>query len=747
MKTTFRIRPWAWLGWVLAALGWPSAPGATDAVPSFRHDVLPVLSQSGCNSGGCHGALAGKGGFKLSLFGYNPDADHFAITRELRGRRVETTDPGRSLFLTKPTAALKHRGGKRFDVDSEEYRILADWITAGCPPPLDSDPELTSLDVTPSQTQRHPGQSVRLTVNARFSDGTLRDVTRWAKFTSTDETVASVARDGEVRVIGSGEGAVTAWFSSRIAIARITAPYSNQVPAEVYAKEPRAGILDELVLEKLRELNLRPSPPADDATWIRRAFLDTIGKLPTPAEVRAFVRDASPGKHERLADHLLNRPEFIDYWTYKWSDLLLITGSKLRPAAVEAYYQWVRDRVAANTPWDELARDLVTARGSSVDEGASNFYAIHQDPESMAENVSQAFLSLSINCAKCHNHPLEKWTNDQYYAFANLFARVRAKGWGGDARNGDGLRTLYVEPAGDLIQPRTGKPQPPAPLDAPPIPADDSGDRREVLAKWLTSTENPYFTRAIVNRVWANFLGVGLVESVDDLRASNPASNEKLLAALERQLIADRYDLKTLMRSILVSHTYRRSSEPLPENQDERRYYSRYYPRRLMAEVLNDAIADITGIPDSFTEIALNDGSTEKTGAYTNDTRALQLKDAAVKSYFLKSFGRNQREITCECERSNQPSLIQVLHLSNGSTINEKLAAPSSRVTRVLATNPTPAGFVEEAWMLCLSRPPTPAERGKFETWISEASPGERREVAEDIYWSLLTTREFLFQH
>ncbi len=719
----------------------------TDGPPSFRNDVLPVLSQAGCNTGGCHGALAGKGGFRLSLFGYNPEADHFAITREIRGRRIETTDPGRSLLLTKPTAALKHRGGKRFAVDSEEYRILAAWITAGCPPPRSDDPTLTALEVAPAESRQLPGQTVRLTVHARYSDGSQRDVTRWAKFTSTDETIASVDRGGAVQVIGSGEGAITAWFSSQIAIARITAPYSNQVPAEVYAREPRSGVLDELVLEQLQRLNLPPSPAADDATWVRRAYLDTIGKLPTPEEVRAFVRDGSPRKHERLADQLLTRPEFIDYWTYKWSDLLLITGAKLRPEALNAYYQWIRDRVAENTPWDELVRRVVTARGSSVDDGASNFYAIHQDPESMAENVSQAFLSLSINCAKCHNHPLEKWTNDQYYSFANLFARVRAKGWGGDARNGDGRRTLYVEPAGDLIQPRTGRPQPPAPLDAPPIEASDPSDRREVLARWLTAPENPYFTRAIVNRVWANFMGIGLVESVDDLRASNPASNEKLLAALARQLIQDRFDLKPLMRSILVSHTYRRSSQALPENREERRYYSRYYPRRLMAEVLNDAIADITGVPDQFTEIALNDGSTEKTAAYTNETRSIQLKDAAVKSYFLRSFGRNQREITCECERSNQPSLIQVLHLSNGSTINDKLAARDSRVTQILATDPTPARLVEDAWIRCLGRPPTEAERKPFESWLVNASPTEKREVTEDLYWSLLTTREFLFQH
>lgn len=480
---------------------------------------------------------------------------------------------------------------------------------------------------------------------------------------------------------------------------------------------------------------------------MRRAYLDTIGRLPSPEEARAFVADTKPQKHEQLADLLLARPEFVDYWAYKWSDVMLVTSSKLRPDAVAAYYKWIRDRVAENTSWDEFARRVVTARGSSIDDGATNFFAVHQDPEGMAENVSQAFLSLSINCAKCHNHPLEKWTNDQYYAFANIFARVRAKGWGGDTRNGDRKRTLYVEPHGDLIQPRTGRPQPPAPLDAAPIAADSTGDRRAILAQWLTSPENPYFARAIANRVWANFLGVGIVESVDDLRASNPASNEPLLAALAKFTVENQFDLKKLMRLILTSQTYRRSSDPLPENRDDQRHYSRFYPRRLMAEVLSDAVSDITLVRERFTEVALSDGSTQKTGAYKAGTRALQVADAAVKNYFLKTFGRNEREITCECERSNQPSLVQVLHLSNGSTINAKLAAEKCRVTQLLATGLPNEKLIEDAWMLCVSRPPSEKEAREIKALLDAAKPEEKRQVVEDLFWSLLTSREFLFQH
>ena len=387
------------------------------------------------------------------------------------------------------------------------------------------------------------------------------------------------------------------------------------------------------------------------------------------------------------------------------------------------------------------------ARGSSTQHGATNFFAVHQDPETLAENVSQAFLALSINCAKCHNHPLEKWTNDQYYAFANLFSRVRAKGWGGDSRNGDGVRTLYVESRGELLQPKTGRPQPPAPLDGEPLPLDDAGDRREPLARWLTAPENPYFTRAIVNRVWANFFGLGLVEPVDDLRTSNPASNEQLLDALCAFTIEHRYDLKQLMRLILLSETYARSSMPLPENRDDLRWFARAYPKRLMAEVLSDAIADVTGVRDRYTETVLADGSTQKLEGYDDDTRALELGDSSVKNYFLDTFGRNAREITCECERSSQPSLVQVLHLSNGSTLNGKLAAKEGRVTQILATDPAPATLVEDAWIITLSRKPTDAERKPFEDMLSKAAPEEKRQIVEDMYWSLLTSREFLFRH
>jgi len=735
------IRPMS--SWVLVLCLILPLFGLANEPPGFVHDVLPVLSKAGCNTGGCHGALAGKGEFRLSLDGYDPATDHYNITRETRGRRIEFASPARSLLLTKPTAALLHKGGKVLHEDSADYRLLVQWIQAGAPGPQADDPELDTIDILPANLQLRRGDQHSLVVMARFDDGSVRNVTPWVRWTSTDESVATIDdKTGEISVVGHGHGAVTAWYSSRIAIARVTSPYPTEVADAVFDKAPSRNAVDEAVLTQLRSLNLAPAPRCDDATFLRRAYLDVIGVLPTPAETRAFLNKPD---RDALIEQLLERPEFVDYWTYRWSDLFLISGKKLRPDAVKTYYQWLRKHVESNSPWDEIARDVVTARGSSVsvEQGASNFYAVHQEPETMAENVSQAFMGLSINCARCHNHPLEKWTNDQYYQFANLFSRVRAKGWGGDARNGDGIRTLFVEPAGDLIQPRTGRPQPPAPLDAPMLDPNDTGDRRDVLADWLTDPANPYFTRAIANRVWAALIGRGIVEDIDDLRLSNPASNEALLQVLAEHLVTADYDLKSLMRFILQSETYQRAAAP--DALGSPRSFAAAVPRRLMAEVLHDAIVQVTDVPSTFDQITLSDGSMRKTEFYPAGTRALQLYDSAVSSYFLKTFGRNEREITCECERSAKPSMTQVLHLSNGQTLNQKLADKRCRVA-ALSKMADPA-LVEEAYLLSLSRFPSEDERKALLELLAKTPAAERKTAVEDLLWALMTSREFLFQH
>ena len=719
---------------------------ASDRPLSFRHDVLPVLSKAGCNSGGCHGALAGKGGFRLSLNAYDPATDHYNITRENRGRRIEFADPARSLFVIKPTAAVRHKGGKFLHEDSDDYKLLIEWIQQGAPGPSTDDTELNRIELSPALSQLNKGDTQPLTVHAFFSDGTKRDVTRWARFTPTDATIAEVDEaTGLAKVIGYGEGAISVWYSGQIALARITSPWPSVIPDEVFARTPKRNVIDKRVIEQLRRLNLKPSKPSSDSEFIRRVYLDVVGMLPTPQETKAFLADTSETKRDDLIEKLLAQPEFVDYWAYRLSDLFLISSKKLRPLALKTYYDWLRGEIEKITPWDQLVRQVVAAKGDTLKNGAANFYSIHQDPETMAENVSQAFMSLSINCAKCHNHPLEKWTNDQYYSFANLFARVRAKGWGGDARSGDGARTLFIADRGDLIQPRTGKPQPPAPLDGQAIASDSTEDRREALADWLTSPENPYFTRSIANRVWANFFGRGIVEPVDDLRISNPASNEPLLQAISEHLAKNDYDLKSLMRLILRSETYRRSSTPLPENEGDQKYYSRYYPRRLMAEVLQDAITSVTRVSPKYNRITLSDGSTEGTSLYREGTRALQLSDSAVTSYFLKTFGRNEREITCECERSNKPSMVQVLHLSNGDTLNNNLRSKQSRVNTMITQSN--GDIIDEAYLLCLSRRPSDSERKRLQNIFEVAPETERRGVAEDLFWALMTSREFLFQH
>jgi hypothetical protein len=710
---------------------------------SFRNHVESVLSKSGCNAGACHGARAGQKGFRLTLFGFDLDADYSYLTRQAGGRRIVPSDPGRSLILTKPTGLIPHKGGVRFEPQSLEYRVLVEWIAAGVPGPSDTDPTIQSVEVFPKYSRQTVGAKQQLIVLARFSDAHVEDVTHWAKYTSVNMSVASVGDQGLVDITGSGEGAIKIWYLNHNVLAFLSVPYDNAVPAEVFANADRRNFIDELILQKLESLNLPPSPTADDATFIRRVFLDTIGVLPTADEVRAFLADTSRDKRDRLIDDLLARPEFVDYWTYKWSDLLLVTGDRLRPKAVEAYYAWIRQRVADNTPWDQFAREIVTASGSTLENGAANFYALHQDPTEMSETLSQAFLGLSINCAKCHNHPLEKWTNDQYYGMANLFSRVRAKGWGGDFRSGDGERIIFCDTQGELIQPSLGRPQRPRPLDAEPLAFDSTADRRIYLAQWLTSPDNPYFARAITNRIWANFFGVGLVEKVDDMRVTNPASNEELLDAAAGNLVEHRFDLKELMRAILQSAAYQRSSQSLPQNKPDERFYSRYYPRRLKAEVLIDALSQVTGVPTPF--------KTSDNKEVEKGTRALQLSDSSIASYFLSTFGRPERLITCDCERSDEPSMTQVLHIYNGDTLNQKLQAKDNRIDTLLSAGADESQLIDDLYLAALSRPPTETETTKLLAAFAETpraeSPAQQRPLIEDLYWSILSSREFLFNH
>lgn len=702
-----------------------AALSAASETPSFRNDVLPVMSKVGCNSGACHGAAAGRNGFRLSLRGYDPEGDYLALTREALGRRIVKTAPAHSLMLLKPTLTITHGGGKRFEVGSPEYQIIADWIAAGTPPPADSDPQVEHIAVFPARILMQPGAQLQLQVKARYSNGMERDVTRWVKYSSAHESVASVDDQGMVKTRGSGEAAVSVWYASKVSFARVTVPFAHDLAESVFQKTDRFNYIDDLVLEKLQELRIAPSALCTDEEFLRRVHLDTIGVLPTPTEVKSFLADARPDKRRRLIEELLKRPEFVDYWTYKWSDLLLVSSRKLQRNAVWSYYHWVRQGVAENKPWDRFAREVVTATGNTLHNGAANYFVLHKDPIEVTENMSQTFLGMSITCARCHNHPLEKWTQNQYYGMANLFARVSLKN-GTEA----GEVTVVTSSMGDLTHPRLGKPMLPQPLEGEPLGLDSSKDRRLHLAEWLTSARNPYFARAIVNRVWANFMGRGLVDPVDDLRATNPASNEELFQALTEDFVRRGFDIQHLIRTILQSATYQRSSRTNESNADDDRYYSHYLIRRLPAEVILDAISQVTRIPEEFE-------------GYPLGTRALQLADSQVESYFLSSFGRPPRAVTCECERQDDSNITQALHIINGKTLNDKLRASANLIDQLVQSASSDEALVEEIYLAALSRRPTAEEMGALKPAAAERD----RQTLEDLLWAVLTSREFLFNH
>jgi hypothetical protein len=711
---------------------------------SFANHVVPVLTRLGCNSGACHGALAGKGGAKLSLRGYDPATDHFVLTRQVLARRVNTQQPNRSLMLLKPTLAVPHGGGLKLEIGSPEFNLLADWIASGAPGVSPKDSHISRLEVFPGRAMLRSKDRLQVLVRAWYSDGHSEDVTRWTRFGSTEDLVASVDDAGVVTVNGNGEATITAIFSNLVASARIAAPFTAPIDDKVFVNSPRHNFVDEHVIAKLQSLRIPPSEQCTDREFIRRAYLDCIGVLPSPKEVQKFVADNRPDRRAKLIDALVQRPEYVDYWAYKWSDLLLISSRRLSQPAMRAFYQYVRQSVADNKPWHDFARDILTARGSNLQNGQANYFALHKDISDLTESTAVTFLGMSITCCRCHNHPLEKWTQDQYWGLANLFAQVQIK-------NGErgGELTVQSAPDGDVLHPRRGVPMPPTPLDSKPLPGGK--DRRAYFADWLTAPDNPYFAKALVNRVWRNFLGRGLVEAEDDLRQTNPPSNPELLDALAKDFIAHRYDVKQLIRTIMNSAAYQRSSAPVPANKVDDRYYSHYLIRRLPAEVVLDAYSAVTKVPTAFTKLSLGPtGGDTATGDYPLGTRALQLPDTQLISLFLDAFGRPERGQTCSCERQQEASVTQALHLNNGQTLNDKLRDPKSRVAEWATEKIGDGEVIRRIFQLALCRPPTPEEEARLAKLMADATrepQTTRREAIEDLFWSVLTGREFLFNH
>ncbi|HUI42301.1 MAG TPA: DUF1549 domain-containing protein [Terriglobia bacterium] len=713
---------------------------------SFRNDVLPVMTKVGCNSGPCHGAAAGKNGFKLTLRGYDPETDYYTLTHQALARRTDRLEPAKSLILLKPTLTIPHGGGRRFAVDSLEYRVMSGWIAQGMPAPRDSDPRVTRIEVLPREASLRPGAEQQLIVTALLSDGRSEDVTRWAKFDSGDEGVATVDPNGHVTMHGYGEAPVTVWYQSHVTFSRLRIPFPYRLDEAVFTRAPRHNYIDDDILKHLAVLHIPPSPPSGDAAFIRRAYLDAAGILPTPAEVEQFLNDPAPDKRVRLIDALMKRPEFVDYWTYKWSDLLLVSSNKLSDDEMWSYYRWIRAGVAANKPWSRFVNEIVTATGNTDQNGAANYWVIHRDPLDTSENMAQAFLGITITCAHCHNHPLAKWTQKDYYGMANLFARVRLKTFApGGFRTAVGPLfndvTVYSAPTGEFTDDRFMMVLPPKPLDAGALPENIPGDTRVYFAKWLTSPDNPFFARNIVNRIWRNFMGRGLVEPVDDLRDTNPSTNDELLDALVKDFTAHNFDIDSLIRTVMQSATYQASSEPLPENAGDDKYCSHYVIKRLPAEVLLDAYSQITQVPEKFE-------------GYPAGTRALQLPDTAVKSYFLNAFGRPAREQTRESERTSVPTITQALHIINGDTLNQKLRAPGSAIDMLLKLGFSDERIVDYLYLAAFSRHPTDAERTALVKALAAAeeqkAPGAddaRRAALIDMTWAMLTSEELMFNH
>lgn len=692
----------------------------------FRHEVNPVLTRLGCNQGACHGSQHGKGGFRLSLLGFEPADDYTQIVKSAEGRRVSPTFPEESLLLAKPTLAVAHAGGKKLEPGGREYRLLVEWLEQGAPAPADNDPQVTGLAVLPAHRVMDVGESQHLVVMATFSDGAVRDVTDDARFDTLNEGVAMLRPASRAEAVGQGESNLMARYQGRAAMALVTVPYARNRTFDF----PAANFIDELAAEKWREVGLVPSPPCTDAEYLRRVMLDVLGTLPTPDEVDAFLADTDPEKQAKLVDRVLDRPEYVDYWTLKWGDLLRVNSDKLGAQGMLAFNLWLREAFRSNRPFDRMVNELVTAQGSIYTNGPANYFRVADSKEELAETTAQVFMGVRLQCAKCHHHPFESYGQDDYYGLTAYFARIGTK-------NSDefGLfgreQVIFVARGGEVRQPRTGKVMAPAPLQSPA--SDDPVDRRRALAKWLTQPDNPWLARNVANRYWGYLLGKGLVNPIDDLRDTNPASIPRLLDRLAQQFVADGYDLQKLLRLILNSRVYQLSARTVPENRLDTTFFTHYTVKRIGAEALLDALNFATGTFEKFPRLPAG-------------TRAIALPDSTAPSYFLDTFGRPERAITCECERSSDPNLSQALHLMNSDLIQRKLSQAESRLGRMLQDPKlTDETLIQTLYKYAFARPATEAEVTTARAIVAEAP--DRVSGAQDLLWSLLNSKEFLFNH
>src|SRR4051812_5569128 len=675
-----------------------SADVSAAGPPTFERDVQPILTRFGCNAGACHGKARGQNGFALSLLAYDPDSDYAALTEEARGRRVFPADPAFSLVLLKASGEVPHGGGKKLPKDHFGYRLLKGWTAAGCPRAPAGAPRLVGIAVSPAERVLTFGAEQKLTVTARYSDGSTADVTHLAAFQSNDAVVAAVDADGTVKAGPlPGEAAVMARFMNHFAVVNVLIPLPGAVDPAVYAKLPRKNFIDGLVWAKLQRLGVTPSAPASDATFHRRAFLDVIGRLPTPDETRAFLADTSADKRIKLIDRLLERPEYADWWASKWADLLRPNPYRVGMKAVFNLDAWLRESFRQNKPYDRFVNELLTAQGSTWRNGAAVVFRDRREPDEITTMVSQLFLGVRLDCARCHHHPFEIWSQDDFYSLAAYFSRLGHKGAGISPPISGGEEVIFTKPTGSVKHPVSGKELPPRPLFGRAADVTPDRDPREVLADWVTSPDNPYFAKVIVNRVWADLMGRGIVDPVDDLRATNPPSNGPLLDALAIDFRKNGYDLKKLIRTIAGSYVYGLSTAPNDRNVGDARNYSRHYRQRLRAEVLLDAVTDITGVPEQF-------------AATPPGTRAMQVWTARSPSIFLDSFGRPDPNQDPPCERTSDTTVVQALHLMNAPNLHRKVTADDGRAAKLAASKKSVPEIIEELYLLTYGRKPTESE-------------------------------------
>jgi hypothetical protein len=714
------------------AAGLAAAPLMADvAAPrvTFLRDVAPILNKAGCTAGACHGAAKGKNGFKLSLRGYDPQFDYQALLYDLAGRRFNRADPGKSLMLAKPSQEVAHGGGRRFAKDSDYYKTIYNWIAQGVPFGDPAKDTVVDLRIEPGEVfMTRPGEDAPLRVAARFQDDQTRDVTREATIESNVPDVASV--DAEKAIIhGERVGEATLLVRYQGKFGAIPVTVLNPKAGFAWKPLPQHNYIDRLVDAKLERLRIQPAPPADDATFLRRLSLDLTGRPPSPETVSGFLGDPRPSrvKRAKAIDTLVASPEYVDHWAVKWGDLLQCSRKYLGEKGAYDFQRWIRDAIASNRPYDRLVRELLTARGSSYDNPAANYFRVTGGSKPAMEKTTQVFLGVRMVCAQCHDHPFERWTQNQYYQMSAFFSAVgiRAGYEVGEEIVFD-LRGDY-----EMKHPKDGrvmKPQFMIASSAPPVP--DGAERRDALAEWVTSRDNPFFAKAMANRMWSYFMGKGIIDPVDDIRASNPPSNPSLLDALEKDFVAHDFDLRYLMRTIVSSRVYQASIATNEWNAGDRDNFSHAIPRRLSAEELMDAVASAAGARPRFPDVP-------------DDTTAAQLVDPHIgREGFLDVFGRPPRESSCECERRSDFSLPQALNLVNGSTISDAIADPNGRVAKLVLGGKSDEGIVNELYLAALSRLPTQEEHQRGVAYLSKGPRGSR---AQDLLWALLNSKAFLY--